>query len=1388
MSADDLIASLGAQGTLERHGAFALDVQKAREKMAQFQLVSPHHYVLELVQAAHLLGSRAIYFRIDIDEVELWFEGESLNEDELSQLYVAAFERSDEPKRQAMRHLAIALNATRALNMREVVLESRGQGYDAKLVVRAGQEVIAQGSSLEAPGLRFYARQRVRLSHVWELITPRHDPAEKYLLRERCRFANRPIVLNGEDIAVGMRLPKEVEGIVGFSTEHEHGLLGCLDPTHSSSEIRLMQHGVLLETYRQPADRVPVSAIVDSARLRKDLSQSAFVQDEVWHHLLNVVMRKAMYESLCTILSEELEDGDERSLDKQARHEVLLESMLLELTTLEGHLELEAALRAVIALFEDQALLRRADAAGVVSLCELAHGDVLRYSHELQRNLTLDDEGPVLFASRPEHVEGVAKYLGLKAKDYTEQLRAKELYRFNRSIWALRKFEGLKDELVALTCQEGELSVTWSWSSSPKARVVWVKDGCVLRQERLEDGLLPGVTLLISGPLQENERFDDVIYDEQLAILVDRGVGCFPAFISAVAELDAPDKVLRRDLFLRYMQELLDGTLRDRLLDALGCDELCELIERSERRKHNTQRSLRTLVLKILDKIIPSAPKTLSPWSLSTQRPQEWHLARLRRLGENIGHVAHAPLLEELRGRWFSLMDVLDLLEGNKPLRCLFASTQASMYLTVLSDDEPVFWLDTQDIERLGQLLGSSRLLNAEEDLKWRLTRQRFMEQPTREPTLKELGVFKSTFSYAKLRGELVWRFESFMLDAGESLKVSDKRVMRVGASKQIDVVLDYEDRPLDELSWSWPLGSVAFHVSTTRVTPEIQLKAVYEDAKTDKLRERLEREAQEALLVWMTSHREDAYRLKTRELIFVWARLGLILHDVQLLDREVGPQLYDVCRQLKCFEDSEGRALSLDDVEGLLRGESFLHYVVGQAQVMSSLLKSSSPPVILRAPELKEVEDALNLIFLNYRLIDCSSTEENERAYKQALDTFMARPECDVWSESFKHLGWGERFFFEEDGFECVVVMNGSVRQWVAQPSSQVSILYKGRLLEVIEQPVPLGCFEIFIRYETLSVSPDIRRADDTQQRQELLQRGLEWSLKALILWFDRLTSDAWIKPDWDEQVLWLWGLLGRGSWSGRSSALNKVRDQLSRYPKHLEALRRAKLFKVWSAAEAWSWDALVRTSAPIWVVIGDQERPQDLPKDAIFLEVPDRESFRALSAALEPRVCSEYGVRSEAADELSQEPNSDEERSQVIAQNVPEVRFASEASSPAKLEDDSALLTLEVACELLLEAVNADQRLLVGGRLDPLVLVEGGVDDDTFALADGQKTRINRAHKLCSYALDDVDAEDVFVQAFVSSSVYSAMNVFYEQVKPSHELEFHERMMDVLLARWGD
>ena len=65
-----LVEQLRGEGELLARGAFGLDEERAREKLQSFQLVSPHHYVLELLGCATLLGARHINY--DVRARRVW--------------------------------------------------------------------------------------------------------------------------------------------------------------------------------------------------------------------------------------------------------------------------------------------------------------------------------------------------------------------------------------------------------------------------------------------------------------------------------------------------------------------------------------------------------------------------------------------------------------------------------------------------------------------------------------------------------------------------------------------------------------------------------------------------------------------------------------------------------------------------------------------------------------------------------------------------------------------------------------------------------------------------------------------------------------------------------------------------------------------------------------------------------------------------------------------------------------------------------------------------------------------------------------------------------------------------------------------------------------------
>lgn len=100
-------------------GVLKLDPEKAREKLREFQLSSPTHYVLKLVQAAQVLGARRIGFDLASHKAAVLFDA-ALEPEELEELFPLYFSENQEFRTRGLRHLAVALNGAEALGLQDV--------------------------------------------------------------------------------------------------------------------------------------------------------------------------------------------------------------------------------------------------------------------------------------------------------------------------------------------------------------------------------------------------------------------------------------------------------------------------------------------------------------------------------------------------------------------------------------------------------------------------------------------------------------------------------------------------------------------------------------------------------------------------------------------------------------------------------------------------------------------------------------------------------------------------------------------------------------------------------------------------------------------------------------------------------------------------------------------------------------------------------------------------------------------------------------------------------------------------------------------------------------------------------------------------------------------
>lgn len=280
------------QGERVDGGEFRLDEQRAREKLRNYQLPTPHYYVLEFVKAAHLMEATAFEATIGRREVEVHIDAEPPTWPELKDLYAAALGSRDEDRSRALRRLALGVNAAHGTGLGELRIEVGGE---VPFAVRVGQGEIERCRPEQPPdeGMRIHLRKKLHEAMLSRFIDELGGGfKEDQLLRSRARHARVEVRSNGDVVNRGLQLAEHVRAARDYENVGEEGRVG-VTWTGDGMVTRLLQHGVLIEdeTREAPLSTIGVRAVVESERLKTDLSQSSFVQDASWKALHRRLVR-----------------------------------------------------------------------------------------------------------------------------------------------------------------------------------------------------------------------------------------------------------------------------------------------------------------------------------------------------------------------------------------------------------------------------------------------------------------------------------------------------------------------------------------------------------------------------------------------------------------------------------------------------------------------------------------------------------------------------------------------------------------------------------------------------------------------------------------------------------------------------------------------------------------------------------------------------------------------------------------------------------------------------------------------------------------------------------------------------------------------------------------
>ncbi|MFP4597451.1 MAG: hypothetical protein ACLFVJ_04315 [Persicimonas sp.] len=767
MSPENSIDTLRAEGALADRGEFRLDREKAREKLQKFRLKDPHHYVLEFVQAAHLLGATRIAIAIDADEMEMRFDGEPLGAEQLEGLYDAPFSEDVDRKTRALRHLAIGLSAAQAMEPSVVQIEFTRDGQTTQLEVIDDGEEIREFDAPEEPDsdeprqARIYLREKFRASHLVDFFRNlRGDLAEKTALRDYCAHSPKEITLDGQRISFGYQLPAETVHQIPIETPHERGVVGLVPSSGQSGvdEVRvvILQNGVRVTEHRVEASWAPARGVIESSRLTKNLSQSAFVADAAWHDFAQTIMagaiftlifdyidgmpaeqwpsHRAWFRHICAKFSPIADKFDDRSVAMTQR------------VRRAGNL-LEALPKLVDKLYQIP-MWPAADTEEhwyAISELQATRDEAVGWVRSrIEDYVDLGHSGPILYFEEqaPEFLE---QLLGARLVDLNQRYTHTQERQLNIHLWQHRpaadapaKIHYPYQQHFETQSMRAMVGLTTDGHRDPE--VVFVKEGRLLH--RLEAFRLAprGLAVWFSGELAANEAFDGVEPDDEYLELVAKLVAALPDF---VAEHQA---VIGDDELKTYLHSFLGGRLHGSLLEELQVPTIKRV--------------------KWLRDHLDANPD--SPWGVPTRLEEadeqdRASLADIDACLSPLGALVERPLFETATRGKVSIGQLRDAIATHGHINRVSAADNIKAIQYAAADmgiEAPIVCADERDLDLLERLFGGylrdPRTLLLEDKLSDTLDRLRDRPtRPTPEKAKEEPEVRRQSFESLKEKQSL---------------------------------------------------------------------------------------------------------------------------------------------------------------------------------------------------------------------------------------------------------------------------------------------------------------------------------------------------------------------------------------------------------------------------------------------------------------------------------------------------------------------------------------------------------------------------------------------------------------------------------------------------------
>lgn len=508
--------------TQAEHGAFTVDVEKARSKFERFRLANPLLYTVELVQAAVLSGATRVDIAVDADDFTLRFTStRPIGRKELEDLESAILVRQ-KGAHPARLQLALAVSASQALKPSRVTVTA--DGVHLTII----DEVATLTDAPASNDVTFTLRESVRVSHVVDFfkgLVGRTD--EERLLRDRCRHAACEVFVNGTRVS-GQPWPGAPH--VDVMGQRVRGAVGFLPDPNAASRLILLRAGVIQEEllWAEEAGSPPPTgmfAVIDGNDLARDASFARFVRNDAFKSLVQSLERHV--EECARHLEAGILADEPLALERAGA----LARVLGRRVVRQGKGAGAAAVLAEARLLRDPlgrslSLAQVQKAAGKTGVVRTHAG-----SEAIDRELLGDD---VVVVLRNDDDRTLIEGMGWTLADFAPEASRRLERRTHYQNFLSRRAEERPDSafLRRQVITQGEVTIDLGLRADGPADLELVVnvDGC--RLARLQRPFpIPGLSITLTGPFAPAAMYDDVVRDARFGSALRRAAQALPAML-----------------------------------------------------------------------------------------------------------------------------------------------------------------------------------------------------------------------------------------------------------------------------------------------------------------------------------------------------------------------------------------------------------------------------------------------------------------------------------------------------------------------------------------------------------------------------------------------------------------------------------------------------------------------------------------------------------------------------------------------------------------------------------------------------------------------------------------------------------------------------------------